>query len=293
MSLPVWFVRWFVFLVSRVFGPPVPVRLQRLWLTLLYLGAPLPAGVSVHSTAVAGRPAERVASATGYGDRAVLLLHGGAFLIGSPRTHRVLAAHLAVVSGAPVYTLDYRRAPEHPFPAAVDDAAAAYAELANAGPVSVVGDSAGGALALLLALRLRDEGAPPPAGLVLISPVTDFTLGSSASYRGRETVVKESWLRAGVDAFLGGADPVGLSPLQAGLAGFPPVLLQLAEHERLRPEGERLAERLREAGVATELEVLPGLWHDVQLQAHLLAAGAAAVSRAGHWLRTAGRRKAA
>ena len=296
MSLPVWFVRWFVFLASRVFGPPVPVRLQRLWLTLLYVGAPLPPGITVQRTRLGGRPAERVTPGDGGGNgggNAVLLLHGGGFLIGSPHTHRVLAAHVAAACGAPVFTLDYRLAPEHPFPAALDDAAAAYDELSAHSAVSVVGDSAGGALALLLAMRLRDERAASPAGLVLISPVADLTLGSSGSYRGRETVVRAEWVRSGVDAFLAGADPAALSPLSARLAGLPPVLLQLAEHERLRPEGERLAERLREAGVPTDVEVLPGLWHDVQLQAHLLAEGAEAAARVGRWLRSRGRSQAA
>jgi acetyl esterase/lipase len=212
------------------------------------------------------------------------MLHGGAFVIGSPRTHRVLGAHLAAAVGAPVSVLHYRRAPEHPWPAAVDDAHAAYRELSGSVPTAVFGDSAGGALALLLALRLRDSGAAQPVALALVSPATDLTLTTSDPYRGSDPVVRRTWLRQGVRAFVGGADATALSPLAADLAGLPPVLVQVAGGERLEAEGVQLAERLRAAGGDVQLQVLPRVWHDVHLLAHLLPEADGALRRVGTWL---------
>lgn len=284
MRLPLWFARALVFLMSRPLGPPLPARLQRLWFEAVSTGGLLPRGTAVTRVELGGRPAERVAAAGADERRAVLLLHGGAFVIGSPRTHRVLAAHLSAAAGAPVYVLHYRRAPEHAYPAAVDDARAAYDDLATRGPTAVFGDSAGGCLALLLALRLRDAGTPPPA-LALVSPVTDLTLRRSDGFGGLDVVVRRDWLRQGTRAFVGAADAAALSPLTAALAGLPPVRVHVAAGERLRSEGEQLVERLRAAGVDVGIEVLPALWHDVHLLAHLVPEGAAAVRELGLWLR--------
>lgn len=274
-----------VFLASRPMGPPTPVRLQRLWFEAASSGGILPAGTTVDRLQVGGRPAERVSPPDADQSRAVLLLHGGAFLIGSPRTHRVMAAHLAAAVGSPVVVLDYRRAPEHPYPAAVDDAEAAYAELSAQVPTAVVGDSAGGALALLLCLRLRGTAGALPPALGLVSPVTDLTAATSDTFRGVDTVVRRAWLRSGARAFVGRADAAQLSPLTAPLHGLPPVHVQVADRERLRREGEELADRLRSAGTDVRLQVLAGLWHDAHLQAHLVPEAAAAVRTLGRWLR--------
>ena len=284
MRLPLPVARALVFLISRPIGPPLPVRFQRLWLEAMSTGGILPPGTTVERVRLGGCPAERIVPAGVDSRRAVLLLHGGAFVIGSPRTHRVLAAHLAAAVGAPVSVLHYRRAPEHPWPAAVDDAHAAYRELSARGPTAVFGDSAGGALALMLALRLRDDRAALPPALALVSPATDLTLRTSAAYSWRDPVVRRTWLRQGVSAFVGDADPVALSPLAADLRGLPPVLLQVAAGERLEAEGLRLAERLRAADVAVELDVLPRVWHDVHLLAHLLPEAADPLDRIGRRL---------
>jgi monoterpene epsilon-lactone hydrolase len=284
VRIPLGLARVLVFLMSRPLGPPLPAPLQRLWFEAVSTGGLLPPGTAVTRVRLGDRPAERVAAAGADESRAVLLLHGGAFVIGSPRTHRVLAAHLSAAAETPVYVLHYRRAPEHPFPAAVDDARAAYDELAAGGPTAVFGDSAGGCLALLLALRLRDDGTPPPA-LALVSPVTDLTLARSDAFGGLDGVVRRGWLRSGVRAFVGDADAAALSPLTAPLAGLPPVRVHVAERERLRAEGEELTDRLRDAEVDVALRVLPRLWHDVHLLAHLLLEGADAVTDLGRWLR--------
>ena len=257
--------------LKPVLGPPVPLAVQRGWLELLATGA-APAGAP---GTCGGRPAEL----HGAGAASVLLLHGGAFITGSPRTHRVLAAGLARASGARVVVPDYRRAPESPWPAAVDDAVAAYDELAARGTVAVVGDSAGASLALLLA-RQRTLVA-----LGLISPLADLTGETAAAYRGHDALLRQDWLAAGAASWVAGADARELSALHADLSGLPPVLVHVGEHERLRAEAEQLVQRVLAAGGAAELVVLPGMWHDPHLFAHLLPEAAAATAQLGGWLR--------
>ena len=285
MRLPLRLVEAVVAAGSRPLGRPVPLVAQRAWLEAQARLAVLPPGTTVEAVQVGGRPAERVTGPTADEDRVVLLLHGGAFTTCSPRTHRVLAAHLAHAASCAVVVLDYRRAPEAPHPAAVDDADAALEELQHQARTSVVGDSAGGTLALMLALRRRDAGRPLPEALALLSPIADLTLRTAEGYRGRDVLLRRSWVRAGRDAYVGAADPERLSPLAQDLTGLPPVLVQAAEHERLRPEAEQLASALRASGVDVTSEVLPDLWHDAHVQAHLVPAAADAVARAGRWLR--------
>ena len=287
MRIPLAVARAVVLAGSRPLGPPVPLGVQRAWVEAQSRLAVLPAGTTVDAEQLGGRPAERVAAPGTDDARAVLLLHGGAFLVGSPRSHRVLAAHLSAAVGCPVHVLDYRRAPEHPYPAAVDDADTALDELLDGRSVAVVGDSAGGALTLLLALRRRDAGRALPAALGLVSPVTDLTGETSAGYDGPDPVLRQSWVERGTAAFVGAADARALSPLHADLHGLPPVVLQVATDERLRREGEQLGRRLRAAGVAVGLDVLAGLWHDVHLQASFVPEGAEATRRLGRALRAA------
>jgi acetyl esterase/lipase len=215
----------------------VPLRVQRGVLEATARLGRLPAGTRVQAEQLGDRPAERVSGPGADESRAVLLLHGGAFTTCSPRTHRVLAAHLAHAAGAPVHVLDHRRAPEHPHPAAVDDAEVAFRELAAGHDVALAGDSAGGAVAILLALRLLAAGEPPPCAIALISPIADLTLATAEGYRGRDPLLRRSWVRQGAEAYTAGTDPRAVSPLHLDLTGLPPVLVHVSEHERLRPEG--------------------------------------------------------
>lgn len=285
MRVPLPLVRTAVLAGSRPLGRPVPLGVQRRWLEAQARLGRLPAGTRIEPTTLGGRPAERVTGVAGSGGPAVLWLHGGAFWTCSPRTHRVFAAHLAAATGGPVLVPDYRLAPEHPYPAAVDDARAALAELSTTGPVVLGGDSAGGALALLLTQALRDEGASLPVALALVSPVVDLTLSASGAYAGPDPVLRRSWLRGGAQAFVDAADARVLSPLHQSLRGLPPVLVHLASDERLRPEGEQLVTALRTAGARVTAETLPRLWHDAHLQADLVPEAAAAVRRMGDWVR--------
>ena len=288
MRVPLPVVRAVVAAGSRPLGRPVPVRVQRAWLETTSRLGRLRAGTTVEPTVLGGVPAERVTGPVVDPGRAVLLLHGGAFILGSPRTHRVLAAHLAHAVQAPVHVLDYRRAPEHPHPAAVDDADAALAALQAGARTAVAGDSAGGGLALLLAARRRDDGREPPTALGLVSPVVDLTLALSERWTGPDPLLRRSWVRQGVEAFVAGGDARALSPLHGDLAGLPPALVQVSSDERLRPEGEQLAAAVRAAGGDVELQVLDRLWHDAHLQADLVPEAAEATAVLGRWLRERG-----
>ena len=156
-------------LLKPVFSPRFSIGFQRRWLRALSHSTRMPKGVSVHADTVGGVAGEwcRSTQAPSSPPGVVLYLHGGAFCIGSPETHRALTARLARITGLPVFSLDYRLAPEHPYPAGLDDAIAAFCSLSAEGtgrPVILAGDSAGGGLALSTALALRDRGLPLPAG---------------------------------------------------------------------------------------------------------------------------------
>lgn len=203
----------------------------------------------------------------------VLYLHGGAFFAGSPRTHRGLARALARELGASLFVSDYRLAPEHPYPAALDDALAAWQGLIALGyrpdQLILAGDSAGGGLALSLALALRDLGQPLPVALLLISPFTDLTLGSDAmrSLSGRDPVLSRQVLRRAADWYrqdIAHDDP-RVSPRFADLRGLPPLLIQVGSEEILLDDALNLERQARQAGVSVECQIWPGLWHDFQV----------------------------
>jgi epsilon-lactone hydrolase len=205
-------------------------------------------------------------------DRVVLHLHGGGYFMCSPATHRGMALALSRTARARVVLPDYRLAPEDPFPAAVDDAVAAYRHLLDRGVdparVAVTGDSAGGGLGLSLLVRARDEGLPLPACYVGLSPWTDLT-GSGASMRERDAL--DPWLNAdqvppAARSYAGGAplDHPLVSPLFADLTGLPPMLVHVGSDEILHDDATRLVARAREAGVDASLGVFDGLWHVFQ-----------------------------
>lgn len=205
--------------------------------------------------------------------RAVLYLHGGGFSLGSHESHGELIARIARACGIQVLAADYRLAPEHPFPAAVEDATAVWRWLRDdlrlpAGRLAVVGDSAGGGLALSLLVALRDAGEDLPAGVVVMSPWTDLTL-SGASLMSRvdaDPVLDPALLRSLADRYLAGADPRSplASPLLADLSGLPPLLIQVGTEEILFDDAERLAERAEAAGVDVTLQVTQGAPHVFQ-----------------------------
>lgn len=258
---------------------PIPVQRRRYELATR---SPLPRGTTVEPLQVAGVPVERV-TARGASGPPIVHLHGGAFCIGSPRTHRRFAAELSAAAGAPVVLPHYRRAPEHPCPAALDDAYAVWSALGDAAVLS--GDSAGGGLALQVAVRARDAGGRRPARLVLLSPYVDAAedFGADADLVARDVVLTPEWLVRCSLAYAAGRpldDPL-VSALQQDLSGLPPALVVLGGDELLAPQGERLAAKLPSA----ELLRGDGLWHSYLTQAGLLAEADDALRRVAAFLR--------
>ena len=248
-------------LADRPRDEQVPVATRRQWLENFADIAPPPAGVTVTPVTLGGVPALRIAPPAARG--AFMHLHGGAYVLGSARTHMGLAARWAVAATATAYVVDYRLAPEHPWPAALDDALAAWSALPA--PLALVGDSAGGGLALALAIRLRDAGLPLPAAIAVTSPWCDLTLAgpSYVEQAGVEIMLTRAGLAADVERYRGAlpaADP-RVSPLLADLAGLPPVLIQVGTAELLLSDSEALAARLSDAGVHTALERWAGMGH--------------------------------
>ena len=202
---------------------------------------PVPDTIQRSSESLEGIDAERFRPSDEVESRVILYLHGGAFVAGSSRSHAILTANLAKHARAQVYSVNYSLAPEHPFPAAVKDCVAAYHSLLNLGhsssQIAVAGDSAGGALALNLALVLRDAGHPLPASIALISPATDLSQ-SGQSYRDfadRDPFMSISGFGSDIEAYLGEADRSlgSASPLSADLSGLPPLLIHVGSEEML------------------------------------------------------------
>jgi epsilon-lactone hydrolase len=253
---------------------------------------PSPPGVSYRDATLGGVAGEWVKRTDGARPAPVLLyLHGGGYFAGSPRTYRPITASYAK-AGFDVFVPDYRLAPEHPYPAAVDDAESVWDALRGdheAGALSLSGDSAGGGLALGLMIRLRGRGKPLPAAAALFSPWTDLaatgeTLRSNAK---RDAMFWPPGIANVAACYLNGADPrtPEASPLYASLAGLPPLFIEVGEREVLRDDSTRLAERAREAGVSTTLTVWPVVPHAWQLACGFLPEARQSLRQAAAFLR--------
>lgn len=250
---------------------------------------PDPAGAAYGPGEVGGISGEWVRPAAASGpERRLLYLHGGGFVACSARTHRPVTGALAE-RGFTVFAPDYRLAPEHPFPAAVEDAVAAWQAFAAQGPACIAGDSAGGNLALVATLAARDRGLPMPAAAALFSPVTDFVDagGSRVSNARRDAMFDPRALANLGPLYLAGADPADprVSPLLADLAGLPPLLFHVGEREVLRDDSVRMADKARAAGVAVELEVFPVVAHVWQFAHSVLPEGRRSLDGAAAFLK--------
>jgi monoterpene epsilon-lactone hydrolase len=229
---------------------------------------------------------------TGTAQGAVLYLHGGGYVVCSPRTHRPITSRLALDTGLPVLVPRYRLAPEHPFPAALEDAAAAYRWLLGRGvPASgivLAGDSAGGHLAATLAGEIRRTGLPSPAGIVLLSPWVDLTceLGTRAQRGSRDPYISAYAARRVARLVVGpaGFDDPRLALLTCAWTGAPPVLIQVGGAEVLRPEAEALADALTRAGADCELQVWKGQMHVFQMLNRVLPEADAAMRDAARFV---------
>ena len=271
--------------LKPAFHPSVPLAVVRSGLTALS-AISLPArGVMRQAQTLAGVATEQHALPDA-GERVILYLHGGAFCVGSPRSHRGLASHLAQASGATVIVPDYRLAPEHPFPAALDDSVACYRALLDSGiaahNISIGGDSAGGGLALATAMRLRDEGLPAPARLLLISPWADITNAAASEGAGDVGEVMLSWsmLEKCASQYAGEQrDNPLASPLLGEFRHLPPCLVVVGTREILLPDSERLLEAFDAASGDAHLVVYEGLWHVFPAHAGMLDGADDAIAR--------------
>jgi epsilon-lactone hydrolase len=243
---------------------------------------PTPADVAIDHVTAPTRPAEWLRPPGARTDAAVLYLHGGGYVIGSPRSHRHLAAAIARAAGTAALLLDYRLAPEHPFPAALDDAVAAYQWV-------VAGDSAGGGLTVATLLAARERGLPRPAAGVCISPWVDLTC-SGATYATKATVdpiVTRQSVNMMAEAYTGGRDPKAplVSPLYADLRDLPPLLVHVGSDEVLLDDALGLAERARAAGVDVTLEEWPAMIHVWHWFLPMLAEAERAIGVIGRFVR--------
>jgi len=253
---------------------------------------PRPRRVEYVETAIGGVGAIVATPTQEPPDRHVLYIHGGGYSIGSPRSHVALGARLAKRAAAAVTVIDYRLAPEHPYPAAIDDCVAAYRALvATVDPalVTIAGDSAGGGATLATLCALRDAGDPLPGCAYLLSPWTDLT-ASGDSVRSKADI--DPMIRADhispMAAMYAGDTPLdhpGVSPLFADLGGLPPMLIQTGVDEVLLSDSTRLADRARAAGVEVVLDLADDLWHVYPIFAGYVPEATEALIRAAVFIR--------
>lgn len=230
---------------------------------------PPPDDVRFTDADAGGVPAEWTVAPGASADRVVLYFHGGAYSTCSPRTHRRFTAALSRETGANVLVPDYRLAPEHAFPAAVDDAVCAYRWLLNrglaTGHLAVAGDSAGGGLTIAALVAARDAGLRLPAAAAVLSPWTDLELaGESIKTKvDVDPTIQVQSVKESADWYLAGADPRNplASPIHADLTGLPPLLVHVGSREVLLDDATRLAERARDCGVDVTLEIWPEMIH--------------------------------
>jgi epsilon-lactone hydrolase len=253
---------------------------------------PVPADVTTSPGSLGGVAVVNVDVAGTDPDLLILYLHGGAYAIGTAQSSVGLASDLARRAGARLVTVDYRLAPEHPHPAALDDAVAAYRGLLDSGlaasAIAIAGESAGAGLAAATLVALQRAGLPQPSAAVLMSPWADLTL-SGESISGKAAVdaalTPGGLRRRAVDYVPAGDRRAELvSPIFADLTGLPPLLIQVGSHEILLDDATRLAARAAAADVAVRLEVTPGVPHVFQGFAAILDEGDAALTSAGQFL---------
>jgi acetyl esterase/lipase len=250
-----------------------------------------PPDVAIRAAEVGGVPCEWLSPPGAAPGPVILYLHGGAWVLGWTSMHRRLVAHLCLAAGCRALAVDYRLAPEHPFPAALDDCVAAYRGLVSEGirpdEIVVAGDSAGGTLTLTTLMSLRDAGDPLPAAAVCISPATDLEGTGESFWTIKDPVVTPEFVLRMRKLYAGDRDlksPL-ISPLSGDLRGLPPLLIHAGGGEMLLCDSERLAEKARAAGVPVELAVYPAMWHVWHVLIPTLPEARRAVAEIGEFVR--------
>jgi monoterpene epsilon-lactone hydrolase len=250
----------------------------------------MPAGMRAQPVTIGGVPAEWIHAHRCDDGRTLLYFHGGGYVMGSCRSHRNVVAKFAAAAETSAVLFDYRLAPEHPFPAALDDALAVYAGLLargyRASGIAFAGDSAGGGLCLATLLALRQRGLPMPAAAVVLSPWTDLTCSSPSYQRPDPLAPPGSWTTFGAH-YAGGcdaSDPL-ISPLFGDPSGLPPLLIYVGEEESMRDDSVRFADNARRAGVDVRLHVGPGMIHCYPAFAPIMPEAKTAMREIGAFIR--------
>ena len=281
--------RWFIKRRSR--HKSITQARQNLHRTQAFVPRP-PARTSTLVVAAGGVEAHRITTPASQRDRHVLYLHGGGYVAGSAALYSHFTWRIAASTRSTLFAIEYRLAPEHPFPAALTDAIAAYqwllAQAPNPKAIAVIGDSAGGGLVLATLMKLRDEGLPLPAAAIAISPWTDLALtGASLQLNAdADSMLNSEDMQSFADMYLAGTDPRNpyVSPLYDTGVGLPPILILVGSEEVLLDDAVRMAERLRAAGGMVELEVWPRMLHVWPLFVPVLPEAHRAIARIGRFV---------
>ena len=256
-------------IASRLVHSDRPINVEKFRANQDATARALPNQVVGSMVDAAGVPAEMQKPDGATDENLIVYFHGGGYVGGSIASHRNLTGHLALHSGCRVLSVEYRLAPEHPHPAAVEDAVTSYkwavAQGYEPGKIALAGDSAGGGLTAACLLALRDQDIQPPAAAMMISPWLDmgFTGKSMVANEGHDSSISAMGMPRIRELFLGDApinDPLA-SPLDADLEGLPPLLIQVGDEEVLLSDSQRFAERANDAGVHVELRVWPEMFH--------------------------------
>jgi len=251
----------------------------------------LPRGCTVERTKAGECLAEWIKPPEARPDAVVLYLHGGGYVLGSLTSHRQMIGYIAKAAGVSALSLEYRLAPEHPFPAAIEDAVSAYRWLLRQGFVPgrivIAGDSAGGGLTMAALIRLRDEGDTLPAAGVCLSPWVDLTCSSASCLTRADAMLNLAALRESAALYLDGRDPGSplASPLYADLTGLPPLLIQVGSEEMLLDDAAALYQQTQNYGVQSILEVWDEMIHVWHAFSPVLVEGREAIARIGSFIK--------
>ncbi len=251
-----------------------------------------PRNVEVEPVSIEGIPAEWLLPKGCHTDRVIIYLHGGSYHAGSLRTHRGLAARIGINSSSSVLSLDYRLAPENPFPAAIEDVVSVYRWLLevkgfNSKKIIISGDSAGGGLTLTSLLKFKEENLSLPAAAICLSPVTDFAVtGESIKTKAKEDIMlSENKIRQSFEIYAKGQSVKHhlISPLYADLSGLPPLLIQTGTAEIFLDDSTRFAQKAVEQGVTVDLDLWENMFHVFQIFGNLIPESKKALKKIGEF----------
>ncbi|MGC1678659.1 MAG: alpha/beta hydrolase [Candidatus Binataceae bacterium] len=276
-------------LKAQPIDPDASIEKTRAGFEQMTVMLPVEADVKCEPVSAGGVKAEWIAAPGADAGRAILYLHGGGYVIGSINTHRAMAGRISRAAKARVLLIDYRLAPEHPFPAAVEDSVAAYrymlAQGIRPGRIAIAGDSAGGGLTIAALVAIKEAKLPMPAAGAGLSPWVDLEgIGESMTSKAKaDPIVQKDGLLQMAAAYLHGKDPRSplAAPLYADLSGLPPLLIQVGTAETLLDDSTRLAERARKSGVNVTLEPWEDMVHVWQVFAPMLDEGQQAIDKIG------------